>query len=372
MILVVATVFSACNNDDTNEQGKFEPEFRIQETVVKPSGPGLSYVIDVVASEDVSWSGSISSDVEDFFTLTTLSGIGNGQLVFDLKENTGNDSRYVEISLIATSERVTSWEDSKTCTVMQIGQTPTIVITPSPSTAISSDPVASMEIEVVSNVEWMASLELSEEDPANWITVSSPQDAFEGSGVILLNILENAARTPRNGIVKVYSVADPELYAVLQIDQAGKIYTISVEPSGNIPMTYEADAELELVIGSNDTWRVTVDIADEDEADWVSVVSPTATATGDGSIKLNVTENNGSAVREATVTIVSVAFSDVKQTVTIVQQNQDVAFVIAIPDMTEMLTTGTAIISITDSENITSKISSEIAVDTEGTQIVFH
>lgn len=363
---------SACdkNKNEDQEPDGYEPLFDIPEVLNKNNTAGQGYAIGVSTSDDISWSATVPPSCT-WITLVSSSGRGNGQVVFDLEANNGFDERRADVTFTASSDKAGAVNFTRICTVHQIGKSPAIVILPSETAEIPSDPVSEYTITVVSNVEWRVLTEISPGDVPGWISVIEPVDASNGDGQVKLAILENLLRTPRNGKITVISTADPVLKQELTIVQAGKVYTLSVDPEETIPVSSQAWPDVSIAVTSNDTWTVSVIVNQDDEANWVSIVSPSNEVTGNGNITLAILENGSGSLRTATLTVASTQFDDLTRTLTITQQPAGITYSIDIPGMTAVLATGTAIMTVTGLSGVPANLPVTVSDDGARTTIEF-
>ena len=361
----------ACSKSKTGGEEPAAPQFSVPAGINKTNTSGDGYTIPVTASDGVSWSASVPAG-NDWITLSTASGKGNGAVTFSLTANDNSDKRTVDVTFTATATGATI--PSQVCTVTQIGTAPAIEISPSGTANVPIDANAAYTIAVTANVEWTASLQIAS-GPAGWISLTSPTAPVTGAGNVTLNILANTSETARTATVTVVSTTDPSLTQTLTITQAGIIPSIVIDPTGTASLPATADNAYTVTVTSNIEWLVSIDIAPTDAADWVSVVSPTAATTGNGTVTLSIAANNTMGPRTATVHVSSTAHptdATLNKTLVITQINSGATFTIAIPGYTA-LTTGAATMSISPypSGSALPGVPGQVTSDASGASISF-
>jgi len=370
----VLVVFGSCEKDKL-EQEPFETSFSVPAQVNKINSAAEGYIISVEASTDVSWNATISAGSDnDWITLESTSGKGNGSVIFNLKANEERNSRSVEVIFTASSDRSSNPIQSQTCVVTQIGTAPAIEIYPDNMVSIPTTADPDYTIVVTSNVEWTASLEITS-GSEGWISITSPAGtSVTGEGVVKLNILENTSVEDRVAVVTIVSTENPTLKKTLTITQPGIIPSIVTSPAGTVAILANADNAYTVIVTSNIEWQPSVEITPDDEADWITITSPSAAFTGNGNIILNIKANNSTAMRTAQLYIKSTAFptdNNLNRTLTISQINAGAIFTIFIPNYTD-LPSGSATMNISPYPSGTAQdIAVEVTSDASGATIEF-
>lgn len=373
-ILCGLVLLSACDKENP-EQELFEPLFSVPAQINKINTAADGYTIPVEASDDISWSATIPSENDnDWITLVSKSGKGNGSTIFNLKANEGRSSRSVEVTFTATSDRSTNSTPPQKCIVTQIGTDPSILIDPVGMITIPSTADPNYIISITSNVEWMASVQITS-GAEGWVSITDPMETpITGMGKAKLNILENNSIEPRTAVISITSTENPGLKKTLTITQLGIIPSIVISPIGTKVISANANDNYMITVTSNIEWLPSIEIASGDEADWISITSPAGTFTGNGSIILNIKENKEVAIRTATLHVKSVdspADNNLNKTLTIIQINADAMSAIFIPGYIS-LTTGEAIMNISPYPSGTvQNLAVEVTSDVSGATIKF-
>ncbi len=374
LLLFSLAVSAGCKNDKTKEE-PYTPEFSVPEAVNKLNAPGNGYTIPVEASSDVEWTATVSPTGAGM-TLVTSSGKGSGAVVYDLSENTDGDPRFFTVTFSASSDIVPSATFDPQCVVKQIGVIPDVEILPMGKQTITVAANADYKIDVVSNVEWNVSVELSTGSPVGWCTVTSPTTAqpATGTGEVHLNILANTSESKRTATVTVFSTADPNVKKVLEIEQAGIVPSIVISPTGTASIPSDAVASYQVTVTSNVEWTATLE-TDAADGEWISITSPTVATTGNATVTLNILENDTDAARVATLKITSTAHptdNTLNKTLEITQLEPNVTYTISIPGYTT-LTAGEATMNYTayPTPAGSSAVDVTVAVDAEGSTLTF-
>ncbi|MDR2057886.1 MAG: BACON domain-containing protein [Dysgonamonadaceae bacterium] len=348
LILSSLVLFCSCEKNELEEES-YETYFSVPTQINKINSAANGYFISIEASADVSWNATIpTGSGNDWITLDTMSGKGNGSINFNLKANESRNSRSIEITFTASSDRSSTLMPSQKCVISQIGTAPAIEIYPVGTDSISTTAVPNYTIAVTANVTWTASIQITS-GSEGWISIIAPPGTpVTGEGEVKLNILENTSVESRVAIVTIASTDDPALKKTLTIIQQGVIPSIVLSPTGMESISAKANEVYQVTVTSNIEWQSFVEIDQGDEADWIMIKSPAGAFTGNGSIILNIKANNGAAKRTAILHVKSTASStstNPDQTLTITQINAGAVFSIFIPKYT-VLTTGSAAMNI--------------------------
>lgn len=373
-ILGGLVLFSSCEKESP-EQELYELSFSVPAQVYKINSAADGYTIPVEASDDISWSATIPSGSDnDWITLVTTNGKGKGSVIFNLKTNEGKNSRSIEITFTATSDRSTNPIPPQKCIVTQIGTAPSILIDPVGMVTIPSTADPNYIISVTSNVEWTASVQITS-GSEGWISITDPMGTpVTGMGEVKLNILENYSMEPREAVISITSTENPEFAKTLTITQSGIIPSIEISPTGTEVIPANADDNYVITVTSNIEWLPSIEIVSGDEADWISVISPVGAFTGNGSIILNIKANNDVATRTAVLHVKSATFptdNNFNKTLTITQINAGAMSTIFIPDY-PTLTAGEAMMNISPYPSGTAQnLAVEVTSDVSGATIEF-
>ena len=308
--------------DDKIGQEPFESSFSVTTQVNKINNAGDGYFISVEASEDVSWNATIPTGSDnDWITLVTPSGKGNGSVVFNLKANEEMEKRSIEVTFTATSDRSSNPIPAQTCIVTQIGMLPDIEIYPAASATLPFTANPDYTVIVTANVEWTASVSITSGEEG-WISVTAPGTPVTGEGEVKLNILENIGEASRVAVVTIVSTTDPNLNQTLTITQQGSTPLIEISPSSKDAILATANNAYAVEVTSNLEWEASIEINAADEADWIAIASPGSVVTGSGSITLDIKANNSAAARTAILRVKSTANpsdNNLNKTLTITQ-----------------------------------------------------
>ena len=366
-------LFCSCGKD-TTVQESFEPSFSAPARVNKINAAGNGYVISIEASDDVSWNATVpSGSGNDWITLVSASGKGAGAMVFNLKANEERESRSINVTIAASSDRSPNFVPSQVCIINQIGTAPSIELYPADRVTVPTDANPGYAIAVTANVAWTASVEITS-GPEGWISITSPGTPVSGEGEVKLDILENTVETPRVAIVTVVSTENPDLRKTLTITQSGIIPSIVISPAGTASITAAADNGYEVTVLSNIEWEASIVIAAGDEDGWITVATPEGAFTGNGSIILRIKANNSEAARTAVLYVKSIAHpedNNLNKTLSITQINSGAKFIIAIPGYT-VLTEGSATMNISPYPSGTPQdVQAEVTSDESGAIINF-
>lgn len=373
LILYGLVLLSACDKENP-EQELFEPLFSVPAQINKINTAADSYIIPVEASDDITWLATIPSESDnDWITLVSKNGKGNGSIIFNLKANEGKNSRSIEITFTATSNRSTNSIPPQKCIVNQIGTAPSILINPVGMVTIPSTADPNYIISVTSNVEWIASVQITS-GAEGWISIAEPGTPVTGMGVVKLDILESNSIEPREAVISITSTENPELAKTLTITQSPIIPSIVISPIGAKVISSNANDNYTITVTANIEWLPSIEIDSGDETEWISITSPESSLTGNGNIILNIKENKEAAIRTATLHVKSVdspTNNNLNKTLTITQINAGAMSVIFIPDY-PTLTTGEAIMNISPYPSGTAQnIAVEVTSNDSGATIEF-
>jgi len=374
LLILCSLVLAYSCKDNDNGKEPFESSFSVTDRVNKINTPGEGYSIPVEASNDVSWTANLPAGSEnDWITLVTPSGKGNGSVIFNLKANEDLEKRSIEVIFTASSDRSSTSIPAQKCVVTQIGTAPDIELYPADSASVIFTANPEYTIAVTANVEWTASIAIVS-GPDGWISMTSPATPVTGEGEIKLNVLENPGEVSRVAVVTVVSTTDPNLKRTFILTQQGSTPLIEISPSGTDAIHATADNAYTVQVTSNLEWVASIEINPADEAGWATITSPTGPSTGSGTISLDIKANNSTAIRTAILHISSTLYpSDNKlnKTLTITQIYAGARYTIFIANYTA-LATGTATMNISPYPSGTAQdITVDVTSDASGASIVF-
>ena len=371
-ILCGLALMYSCGKEKVNE-APFEPSFFVPAQINKINTAGNNYTISVEATDDVSWEATVQAG-NDWITLVSSSGKGDGAVVFNLKANENEEPRSLSVRFTASSDRSAAPIPSLVCVITQIGSGPAIEIYPYNEATVSSLSHSDYTITVTANVEWTASIEYIE-GPEDWIEITSTLPVT-GEGELLLDIMLNPDGEAREAVVSIVSTdANLALIQTITIIQSANIPFIDISPANRTSIQALANNDFMISVLSNISWEVSIVIDDNDEANWVGIVSPTESILGSGDVILAITANNFGAVRRATLHIKSVADPDNKslnKTLVITQIHSGAIFEISIANYTAF-ETGAAVMNISPfptggaSQNVTV----DVVADDNGAIVTF-
>jgi len=215
IILSSLILFYSCGDKPVDEP--FDPTFSVETPLNLPQAGGQGYTFTVEASADVSWSASASSG-NDWLTLVSATGKGNGSVVFNLSANDGTSARSVQVTVTASSDRSSDPIPSQVCVVNQYGSDPVVGIDPIGEVEVPAAANAEYTIAVTSNAAWTASVAINS-GATGWISVTPTTNTGTGAGEVILNILENTGDEPRVAVVTVATTIDPTVKQTLTITQ---------------------------------------------------------------------------------------------------------------------------------------------------------
>jgi hypothetical protein len=161
-----------------------------------------------------------------------------------------------------------------------------------PAPELSVDPTAiaavaeagNYSIAITSNAAWIATKE------TEWLSLNAASGT--GNGTVIVNVAANPTVEPRTGNVLIISGM---LSHTIAVTQAGMDVLLNVDPA-----TLAADAntgEYTLTVTSNTAWTVSAG------AEWLAL-NP-ASGTGNGTVKVTVSENPSLEIRTAPVNFAS-------------------------------------------------------------------
>src|SRR5690554_1353383 len=257
-------LFSSCDKEKI-EQELHESLFSVPAQLNKINSAADGYTLPVEASDDVSWSASIpSGNDNDWITLVSMNGTGNGSVVFNLEANEERNSRSIEVTFTASSNESSNPIPPRKCIINQIGTAPSILIDPVGMVTIPSTSNPDYSISVTSNVEWIASVQIIS-GTGEWISITDPAGTpVTGEGEVMLDISESNSTEPREAIISITSTENPELAKTLTITQSGIVPSIVISPSGTAVIPASANNSYTMTVTSNIEWISSIEIESGD------------------------------------------------------------------------------------------------------------
>ena len=223
----------------------------------------------------VAWAAKSSAA---WLTVKTVSGKGNGKIVYDVAANTGKSSRTGKITVAGGGL-------TRTFTVTQLGKGVNATLTLGESirtfTAVAAK---NKEFGVSANVSWTAKSSVS------WLTVKTASG--QGNGKIVYDV-EAAGSATRTGSITVSGGGLSRTFTVMQLGR-GVVATLTLGARSRT-FTSVASKSKELKISANVSWTAKSNVA------WLTV--KTAGGKGNGTIVYDVAANTGTASRTGILTV---------------------------------------------------------------------
>ena len=255
-LMIAAAMLAVVSCDEKQELPKPQPTFDSEQvTLTKPSYVGEDYEIEIKASAEVSWTAELESPAA-WLNLESVSGKGNGKIVFSVEENTDTQSRTANVKVAATDGA--SFSAEKKIIITQMGTDPVLSITPAGSVSLPYDAAPAYKVTVASNVAWTAALE---EVEGGWLTIVS--QSVE-NGEIVLALTENETQETKKGKLIVSASDNPALKATLEIEQQfrGVVYTITIPGMTDYVPAGKGTMELKTAASQTMTCEVEVEVVD--------------------------------------------------------------------------------------------------------------
>jgi len=255
----------------------------------------------------------------------TLTGTGNGSLIFDVIPNTSRTGRASSFKLSTSNDTI------RIVFVTQAGADYVDI----DRKAISDTAAAKTEtINITSSTNWNLS------NKSLWLTVT-PTFGINNASVNL-TLQANISVNPRTDTVTVKAVNCPDQYII--VTQAGAVPQLSIDLT--TVTTLAAANSIPLNISSNSTWTIT------DVPVWITPSQ--LTGTGNKSITLAIDQNKLKVERTPALLKISLANGTI---VTLeVKQAASPSFITAIPDLVAIGPTTTDSTSILVSSNVKWKV----------------
>ena len=240
---------------------------------------------DVLVTTNVSnW--KISS-VSETWVKATRSG---DQIHVKVKPNSTESRRTATISVssddLEEDKTIRVYQNAPYCDIFGIRPIP-------------AKPTENLTCEVSSNASWKV-----EVTSGDWLELVSPEDGMgSGDGQIVLKPTgENTSTTKRVATLTITNRDCPQQSESYTITQLGAVNYLSVVPTS---LLYNPDGSTQKVtVWSNVDWTV----ATEGGSGWLTVTP--SNGSKDGELAVTAIKNNGSAKREATITITASGLAD--------------------------------------------------------------
>jgi uncharacterized protein (TIGR02145 family) len=234
------------------------------------------YYYFAIVSKSI-WTATVSAGAT-WCTVTPSAGTGDATGLISVTKNTIIESRAATVTF-------TSGTLSRTLAVAQAAGEPTLSVN---STGIYAQKTSgSHTIAVTSNTTWTATVNTQ---AAGWCTLANA--AATGNGTVTVGVAANPTVETRAATV---TFSAGTLTRTVNVTQAAGDPTLAVNPE-NISATSAADS-YPIAVTSNTSWSVSKNAA----ATWCSLSN--TSATGNGTVTVNVTANSLFEPRAATVTL---------------------------------------------------------------------
>jgi hypothetical protein len=236
-------------------------------------------VKSISVESNIQWAATVATN-QTWLSVSPVSGNSSSDsLTFTAEPNPLSTMRTATVTISADGAA------SKTITVMQLGQAPTIVVLNS-TEFFSTKANSTISAVVHSNVAWTAKADTDQ----NWLSVSSDNGA-SGSSSLKFIAQENTSILPRTA--KVTFSGTDALPKVITLTQAGVNPALSVSKDSTT-IASEANSTTTVDITSNITWKAT------STESWLQIGTSIGTA-GLSSLTLTANINPTTAPRTATV-----------------------------------------------------------------------
>jgi len=246
--------------------------YTLSPTGVSPSAAAATGSVGVTASATTcGWTAASNAS---WITVTSgASGTGNGSVGYSVAANATTSTRTGTVTIAG-----------QTFTVTQAGVACTFTLSPtgaSPGAAASSATVGVTA--AASSCTWTAA------SNASWITITSGASGT-GNGTVGYSVAANTSAA-RTGTMTIAGTS----FSVAQSAAVPCTYTIS--PLTQAVGVNGATTTVGVTTSSSCTWTAASGAA------WLSVTSPTGSASGNGTVTLQAQANSGTAPRTGTATI---------------------------------------------------------------------
>ena len=224
-------------------------------------------------SSNISWS---ASDNAAWLTLSPASGSGNGNITATFTANTSANPRTATITVSGTGV------SNQVVTVVQVGVSPSLVVTPSNQNVLSGS--GSTSFSILSNISWSAT------ENSTWLSISPASGT--ANGTLTATFTANTSVNQRTAsITFTGSGVSNQVVTVVQ-DGVGSAY-LTISPSSRNVLSVAGTATYS--ISSNVAWTAT------DNQSWLTL-SPDS-GSGNATITVTYTANPNNLPRTATITL---------------------------------------------------------------------
>ena len=258
------------------------PTLTVSQTTWNPTASISTATISVNSNR--TWNAT--SDATTWLTVSNFqpaNRTGNGAFVINTTANTGTAARTGRITVSAPGA------PTHIITVTQAVAPATLNISQTMWTSTSDASAAT--INVTSNRTWNAT-----SNATSWLTVSNFQPTNRtGNGSFRINTTINTGTNARSGTITVTAPGAPT-HSITVVQIAAPV-TLTISQTTWNPTAMESFATINVI--SNRTWNVT-----SDATSWLTVSNFQPTNhTGNGSFRINATENTTNASRTGTITV---------------------------------------------------------------------
>ena len=275
-------------------------------TVAKAANSTAS--VNVMSNTD--WS---AADDAAWLTLSAEYETGNATLTLTAEANPNITTRFATITISATGVA------SKTITVTQAVGDPTLSVSAT-TASVNNLANSSASVNVISNTTWNAA------DDDAWLTLSTSSGT--GNATLTFTAQVNPIITTRIATVTISATGVASKTITVTQAVGDPILLVSVS---EIFLPSQSGSNNLVTVTSNTTWQA------YSNQDWLTV-SP-FTLTGNGTLSITATTNNGLTARSATITITTQDFTS--KTITVNQaanttaiEPNDEMFIILYPNPT--------------------------------------
>ena len=228
--------------------------------------------MELAVMANVPWTAESSAS---WLTVTTGSGKGDGNVVYDVAENTATNARTGTITVSGDGRL-------RMFTVTQGGAASWLELEADERT-FTANAASGLGLAVTANVSWRA------ESSASWLTVTTGGGTWNGN--VVYDVAENTATNARTGTITVSGGGLVRTFTVTQGGAAPRLELGAQEGT----CTSDAVSRMELVLTANVPWTA------ESSVSWLTVT--TGSGTGSGNVVYSVGENTATNARTGTIVV---------------------------------------------------------------------
>jgi hypothetical protein len=281
-VLLIALAIVACEEKQAGgDDPAVTPTLLVSPASIPATAAAGNYTIDVTCN--TAWTAAVNSGAT-WCTVQPTSGNNNGTVAISVAENLVVETRTATITVAAGTL-------TKQVTVTQAAAAP--VLNVDKATIDATVAANSYPIGVTSNLTWTAAVNSG----ATWCTLTNA-NATTGNGTVTVNVAENPTVETRTATVTLTSGT---LTKAVAVTQAAAVPTLEVGKT-TIDAAVAANS-YPIGVTSNLTWTATVNSA----ATWCTLTN--ATATGNGTVTVNIAANPSGDQRAATVMLSAGTFT---------------------------------------------------------------